>query len=603
MAKFGAPSSMDFTNPNGWSEWITRFARYRMATKLHKDDEEVQVNALIYSMGPEAEHIFKSFKFDDGEATKYAPVLKKFNEYFKPRTNIAHERGTFNCLKQEEGIELFLRSLYEQADKCEYGDIKDDMIRDRLLVGMKDRVLAHELQRGRRLTLEEYVAEIRQSELVKGNIAIQSTWSAGSSHAVLDEVSHGRGGRGRSKGRIGRGGYRGNRGGSHSRPPSSLPRSKCGKCGTAHDNGDRCPAYNASCFRCHQHGHFARRCPKSSSKSVHEVTENNPDSYFLGTVTDVSKEEDNTPWEIALKVCGSTINFKIDCGADVTIISEREYNNLSRQPDVRVATVPLRGVGTRIKCVGMFTAKIKYGDEQYVMDIYVVPNTDSNLLSRSASRAMGLIELKIEEVEEDIFGDMGTLEGDPVMIRLKEDARPYHVNTARRIPIPLIPKVEEELKRMENAGVIMKVTEPTDWCSPLVVTLKKTGAVRLCIDLRMLNKAVMRERYTIPTLQDVATKLAGGQVFSSLDAASGYYHIRLHSDSMKYTTFMTPSGRYCFKRLPFGITSASEIFQRKMADILGDIPGVAIYQDDMLIGECIQGGQASRDRCTSSYVL
>ena len=174
-------------------------------------------------------------------------------------------------------------------------------------------------------------------------------------------------------------------------------------------------------------------------------------------------------------------------------------------------------------------------------------------------------------------------------IRLREGATPYHVRVARRVPLPLMSSVVEELQRMEKADVIQKITEPTDWCSPLVVTRKKSGGVRLCVDLRALNKAVQRERYTIPTIEDIKVKLAGGCIFSSLDAASGYYQIPLDCESQKLTTFMTPQGRYCFKRLPFGITSASELFQRKMADLFDGLDGVAVYQDDIIItGSSVQ---------------
>ena len=143
--------------------------------------------------------------------------------------------------------------------------------------------------------------------------------------------------------------------------------------------------------------------------------------------------------------------------------------------------------------------------------------------------------------------------------------------------------VATELQCMEEGDIIVKVTEPTEWCSPLVVTRKKSGAVRLCVDLRSLNQAVLRERYVIPTLEDVRAKLAGARMFSSLDAASGYYQIPLDEKSRKLTTFITPQGRYCFKRLPFGITSASEIFQRKMSDMLSGLDGVAVYQDDIIV--------------------
>lgn len=92
-----------------------------------------------------------------------------------------------------------------------------------------------------------------------------------------------------------------------------------------------------------------------------------------------------------------------------------------------------------------------------------------------------------------------------------------------------------------------------------------------------------RERYVLPTAEEITAKLSGTTMFTSLDAASGFWQIPLHPESSKLTTFITPFGRYAFKRLPFGITSAPEIFQRKMAETLTDLDGVAIYMDDILV--------------------
>ena len=113
---------------------------------------------------------------------------------------------------------------------------------------------------------------------------------------------------------------------------------------------------------------------------------------------------------------------------------------------------------------------------------------------------------------------------------------------------------------MEREGVISSVSEPTEWCAPMVPGIKKSGDVRICVDLKHLNESIVRPKFVIPTKEDILSKLSDGTVFSSLDAASGFWQIPLDSECVKLTTFITPFGRYCFNRLPFGITSAPEIF-------------------------------------------
>lgn len=92
---------------------------------------------------------------------------------------------------------------------------------------------------------------------------------------------------------------------------------------------------------------------------------------------------------------------------------------------------------------------------------------------------------------------------------------------------------------MEATGVITKITEPTPWCSPMVTAYKKSGKIRLCVDLKKLNQSVARENHTLPTLDDILHKLSGSRVFSKLDAASGFWQIPLADESAKLTTFLT----------------------------------------------------------------
>ena len=144
-----------------------------------------------------------------------------------------------------------------------------------------------------------------------------------------------------------------------------------------------------------------------------------------------------------------------------------------------------------------------------------------------------------------LFNGLGLLSS-PYKIRVKEDARPYALSTPRRIAIPLLPKVREELSRMESMDVIERVTEPTDWCSGMVVVPKANGKVRICVDLTKLNQSVQREWHILPSVEDTLAQLKDANIFTKLDANSGFWQIPLTKESSSLTTFITPFGHYWF---------------------------------------------------------
>ena len=181
-----------------------------------------------------------------------------------------------------------------------------------------------------------------------------------------------------------------------------------------------------------------------------------------------------------------------------------------------------------------------------------------------------------------LFEGLGKLEGE-YSIQLEEGAQPFAVHTPRRVPIPMMQSVKEELERMQEMGVIERVTEPTSWCAGMVVVPKANGKVRICVDLTKLNASVKRERHLLPSVEQVLAQVAGSKFFSKLDANSGFWQIPLSPDSSLLTTFITPFGRFFFRRLPFGITSAPEHFQRRMQEILEGLDGIAGLMDDILV--------------------
>ena len=137
------------------------------------------------------------------------------------------------------------------------------------------------------------------------------------------------------------------------------------------------------------------------------------------------------------------------------------------------------------------------------------------------------------------------------------------VRPAHRIPVAMQERVKAELERMQSIGVITPVTEPTDWVSSMVAAHKKDKQeIRLCINPKDLNTALKRPHHPMRSVEEVAAQMSGATVFSVLDAKNSFWQIRLDKKSSLLTTFSTPFGRYRFLRMPFGINSASEVFQR-----------------------------------------
>ena len=124
---------------------------------------------------------------------------------------------------------------------------------------------------------------------------------------------------------------------------------------------------------------------------------------------------------------------------------------------------------------------------------------------------------------------------------------------------------------------------PTPWCAGMVVVPKKSGSVRICVDFRPLNEHVLREVHPLPKVDETLAQLTGAKVFSKLDTNCRFWQIPLADSSRHLTTFITPYGRFCFNKLPFGISSAPEHFQRRMSEILESQEGVLCHVDDVLI--------------------
>ena len=310
----------------------------------------------------------------------------------------------------------------------------------------------------------------------------------------------------------------------------------------------------------------------------------------MGTLGDNSSSHD--PWTIDLKLSGKPVKMYIDTGAEVTVIPETIWKRIG-QPELQPPDRTLRGPDQQvIPTTGKFKGTFEKGVKQVEEEIYVVKDLSRPLLGRPSISSLRLVKrvatvdgattVSPKEQFPSLFQGLGQLEGEYV-IELCENAKPFALTTPRRVPIPLFKSVRQELRRMEELGVIARVRQPTEWCAGMVVVPKSNSQVRICVDLTRLNESVKRERYLLPAVDQTLAQLAGAKIFSKLDANAGFWQIPLAPESSLLTTFITPFGRFCFHRLPFGISSAPEHFQRRMTEALSDLTGTVCMMDDILV--------------------
>ncbi|KAK7878469.1 hypothetical protein WMY93_034308 [Mugilogobius chulae] len=193
-------------------------------------------------------------------------------------------------------------------------------------------------------------------------------------------------------------------------------------------------------------------------------------------------------------------------------------------------------------------------------------------------------QLEFQIIEADLPAILGGLGCVPGLHHIQIDpAVPPVVHPPRKVPIALKDQIKTELDRMEQIGVIAKQTEPTDWVNSMVTVQRPNKKLRICIDPQDLNKAIKREHYPLRTVEEVVAEMPNAKIFSVLDANHGFWQIQLDEESSRLCTFNTPYGRYRFKRLPFGVSSAPEVFQKCIAQRLEDLEGVVNVMDDILV--------------------
>ena len=575
------PTSFSFANSEEWPKWKRRFEQYRQASGLAEKGEERQVSTLLYCLGEDAEEVLDTTRISDEDRKKYQKVIDAFDKHFKVKKNIIYERARFNQRSQlpGESADRFITEVHRLAENCEFGGMKDELIRDRLVVGIWDSALSKRLQLESELTLDKAKQFIRQRESVKTQQGLLRQPQIKQESNSLDAVKQS----------------------STRRKLPAIPQAvakpmfnNCRRCGAGAHPRQSCPARDATCYRCNRRGHFSSQCLSNTvamiSASAEQLPSNHSNQFEDLKYLDTVENSNGNMWELELRSGQDVIRFKVDTGAEVTVLSDKTWKSLKRTEQLQPAETTLCGPDrNRLTVLGKTSLTLTHKELCCTQPVYIVKDITNNLLGFPAIKALKLLSHVQSVVDDEIFSQypslftgLGSFSQD-YKINLKPNAQPYALSTPRNIPLALRQKVQTELQCMEALGVISRVKEPTAWCAAMVVVPKASGSVRICVDMKPLNENVLRETHPMPKVDTTLAQMTGATMFSKLDANSGFWQIPLAKESRLLTTFITPYGRFCFNKLPFGISSAPEVFQRQMSDILSDLPGVLCHIDDIVV--------------------
>lgn len=556
------PRSLD-TRGDVWQSWRTwrqEFDLYATATYLSQQPKEVQAATFLMVIGEDARRTYNTFVFNEGEDKSDIEVLKqKFESFYKPSLNLAYHEFRFGSRDQKEGESFneWLTELRILAKSCEFAEMEERMLRSRIILGIKDKKLQEKLISDNP-SFAKTVEICRARE--QGKEQCEQIQTGNKRHEEICAVAELR---------------------------------RCGKCGRNHE-ASNCPAKGRICKKCGKRNHFAIACrtksekPRKAKQHVAAV-DAQEESFWIEALSRSDQKDER--WSATVKIEGTPVLCKLDTGANCSVIARSKLQQITNKEDEHCDVILNTFFGHQKAATGRVRLCVSGPDASFETDFFVVEEDVPLTLSGSVAEKLGLL-LRLASVEQrelyeaakhyaDVFDGLGSLKGIVYHMKLKPGSQGV-VRPARRIPLALKDKAKRELDRMEAERVVQKVTEPTEWSSYMVV-VTKNDKVRICLDPTELNKALLREHYPMPTLEDIAPSLAGAQYFSTLDAASGFWQIKLDEESSKVCTMSTPFGRYRFLRMPFGIASAPEIFQRAMHKVMEGLEGTSVVMDDILV--------------------
>lgn len=575
-----------------WTRWLTSFELYAdgQGLILTEDASEVRQQRrralLLHLAGPDVQDIFSTLP-NTGAATDYTAAVDALNTYFVPQVNTAFARQTFHklCQKQGENVQQFSTRLRQTARDCAFGVETDNQIRDAILSKCtSDYVRRKLLEEGRGLTLARTLELASQCERIEEQMAAMSLSDGQRETETVHRVTQ-KGGK-----------YAKTRGKSMNKEEGKSER-KCYRCGYADHMGKdpKCPARGQTCHKCNGKDHFSKMCRTKGSKkqNVNNVETEQKEFAFIVRDDDMSER-------LTFCVGGVELKMLVDSGATSNIMGENVWEGLKAEKIKCHSYVPKEqrklysySSSQALPVKGAFNCEITIGNKTEQAEFMVIKGNGEPLLGKKTAIKLGVLKIgenvsAVTDIKDslqlqypDVFKGVGKLKTKQISLYIDPKVRPV-AQPLRRIPFNLREAVEKKIKELMDIDIIERVEGPTPWVNPVVVLPKTDGDIRMCLDMRRANEAIVRERYPIPTVDEILQSMNGSAVFSKLDLKWGYHQLELTPESREIT-FAVHNGVYRYKRLIFGVSSASEQYQQEIAAALSGIEGVENISDDVIV--------------------
>lgn len=374
----------------------------------------------------------------------------------------------------------------------------------------------------------------------------------------------------------------------------------CRVCGRRNHKSEACSFRECICHLCEKKGHLASVCPQKKTFKRQSNYQSFDQNYLESeNYTLYNLDCKLNPILIDLLIENINITFNLDTGASFSIISENVYNKFFKNKILNSTNCVFNLYnGNKLIPLGYIACKVTYKKITNNLTFYVIKDAAGPpLLGRDFFNIFHLkiqnlnylnfpsdLECLIRKFDKVFSPGIGTFTKGLISINLKNNVSVTpRFFRARPLPFAIKEKVEAELNRLEQTGVISRVNF-SEWGTPIVPVLKKDGSVRLCGDFKVtLNPFIEVDQYPLPRINELFVKLQGGIQYSKLDLSSAYQQICLDEKSKKLVTISTHKGLYKFNRAPFGIASIPAKFQKIMESLLEGLEGVIVFIDDILI--------------------